>query len=224
MPDPVIPANVRLVGYNVNEELDSGLGWNFDLTVPGSMSEIDMSTCHLLGRYGGLADADHEFRRELYFRLGGIVVGSGHVEMAMKRSLLVLRGMPSRVSLVDKTWTGLHQDLLAECTGADPVRLKLKEAMDWGDVRRVKWHRDNIVHSYWWNYSGPSARAGRTRHKKEGNSTIDYTFADLDNVASDIFEYAGRLDDLTGNRWSVVALPSTPQLPVHAREPRSPSE
>jgi hypothetical protein len=71
------------------ENLDGQPVRTFDVALPLTFAKVDMSTVRI-GRHGGPNDRDRRFQRNLYERIGAIVVASGHVETAMKRLILTL--------------------------------------------------------------------------------------------------------------------------------------
>ena len=192
--------------YTVTEQIDGQPDLTYDLVLPGTFAEVDISTVRV-GRHGGPNTEDVRFRRELYERVGRITVAAGHAEMAMKRLLLVLRQSPkAHFSTVDETWTNLHKKLVAQCDGSDQRRVLLAAALQWGDEQNIKGRRDDVIHAYWWDYSGCSARRSRFERRSNGK-TILATLADLDRDAELITDYARRLDRLLGNDWMIARLP-----------------
>lgn len=173
--------------YSTTENIEGRPPLTYDLSIPSSLSTVDLSSVRV-GRHGGPTTEDEEFRQELFRRVGAVTVAGGHVETAMKRLLLILTATEGRFSLVDKTWTQLHQALVAESiNGEDGRRLALRSVLEWGDANRVKSRRDNVVHAYWWIYAGCGARRSRFYRKKDG-STILAELSDLEDDAALLFE------------------------------------
>jgi hypothetical protein len=154
--------------YSVVEKIDGQPERTYNLTIPSTFSEADLSTVRI-GRHGGPNDGDREFRCDLYERVGAVVVASGHVETAMKRLVLLLEEAPeAQFSLVDKNWTDLHRRLRGLADSTTVRRAELGNVLDWGEAREVKRRRDNVVHAYWWNYAGLGARRSRF-YRRTGN-------------------------------------------------------
>lgn len=147
--------------YTVIERIDGRPELTYDLVLPGTFSEVDLATVRI-GRHGGPNASDIEFRTELHQRIGAVAVAAGHVEMAMKRLLLVLTS-PSKASLstVDETWSSLHKKLTRQCDGSHNRREELAELLKWGEEQGVKRRRDNVIHADWWEYAGCGARRAR---------------------------------------------------------------
>lgn len=202
------PAPGHSFWYKTEIKLDSGYCLAFDLTLPNDVSEFHLSTVRL-GRHGGVTDSDRIFRTHLYEQIGAGAVAGGHVETAMKRLLLLLKGDGGHFSLVDKTWTDLHKALAAECAGpdADPCCERLRHALTWGEENRIKSRRDNVIHAYWWNFDGCGAVRSRFYRREDGTQMIG-SLEDLERDAELIFEYASRLDDLLGEEWPRTMLPA----------------
>jgi hypothetical protein len=195
--------------YAVVERIEGQPERTYDLTIPSTFSKVDLSTVRI-GRHGGPNDSDRQFRRELYERVGAVVVASGHVETAMKRLLLLLEQAPeAQFSLVDKNWTDLHGRLRNLADGTTARRVELEKVLDWGEDNDVKRRRDNVVHAYWWNYAGLGARRSRFYRRTNG-ATINATLDDLLRDAELLFEYSEKLDGLLGSDWIIVRLPETP--------------
>ena len=122
--------------YGLRVKLDNGYEVTYDLTVPGSMPEWDISTARL-GRHGGETPADQMFRQRLYTRIGAVAVAGGHAETAMKRLLLLLWGTTSDFSQAERPWTTLLEELTKECTGTDGPRNGLKRVLEWAEENRI---------------------------------------------------------------------------------------
>lgn len=192
--------------YTVTERLEGHPELSYDLVLPGTFSEIDLSSVRI-GRHGGPNQQDLHFRSELYLRIGAVTVAAGHVEMAMKRLLLVLTSpSKARFSSVDETWTTLHKKLQRQCDSSDDRRRQLAEVLEWSEEQGLKRRRDNVIHADWWDYAGCDVRRSRFARGSNG-ATILASLADLDEDAQLLFEYAERLDRLLGKDWMVARLP-----------------
>jgi len=205
--------------YEVREQIVGKTELNYDLVLPGTFAEVDLSTVRIR-RHGGPNPEDLEFRSELYRRIGAITVAAGHVEMAMKRLLLILtRPAKAHFSTVDQTWTDLHRKLRRQCDGSDSRRERLASVLDWGEQQDLKRRRDNAVHADWWDFAGCAVRRSRFVRGSNG-ATISASLKDLDEDAQLLFEYAERLDSLLGNDWMMARLPG----PFKPRAGVTPSE
>jgi len=194
--------------YKKEVNLPNGCHMSFDLTLPSATPNVHLSTVRL-GRHGGETNADRLFQQRLYARIGAITVAGGHVETAMKRLLLLLRGQSQFSDVADKSWSQLHRCLQSERADADARRKRLRRVLEWGEKNRVHERRDNAVHSYWWIYDGCGVMRSRfyLDHDQDGVSMIA-SLAELDDDAQVLFEYANRLDDLLGEDWPRAMLPA----------------
>jgi hypothetical protein len=194
--------------YETNITLDNGYKLDFDLTLPSAVPALHLSTVRV-GRHGGESHADRTFQQRLYAKIGAVTVAGGHVETAMKRLLLLLKGEPGGFSQVDKSWTDLHKALLKECSGQDldATRKRLKRVLAWGEASDAKRRRDDAVHSYWWIFDGCGVVRSRFRHNEDGRTMIS-SLDELEKDAEILFEYACRLDDLLGEAWARAMLPA----------------
>jgi hypothetical protein len=175
-------------GQTVQIKLDNGYEVAYDLTVPGSMPEWDISTARL-GRRGGDTAAGQTFRQRLHTRVGAVTVAGGHAETAMKRLLLLLWGTTSDFSQAEKPWSTLLKELAKECTGTDGRRKRLKHVLEWAEKNRIKQRRDNVIHAYWWNFDGCGVVRSRFRRDQKA-AIMPGSFEDLEEDAQLLFEFA----------------------------------
>jgi hypothetical protein len=213
------PVEGHFFWYKTEIQLDNGYHLKFDLTVPGAVPELSLSTVRI-GRHGGDSPGDLKFRQILFPKIGAITVAGGHVETAMKRLLILLTGESGKFSTVDKNWSELHGALSDECSreNLDSRRLGLRDVLEWGEEKRVKKRRDNAIHAYWWIFDGCGVVRSRF-HRRQDGATMIGSFEDLDEDAEVLFEYARRLDGLVGEDWARAMLPM-PELP-HASDCRT---
>jgi hypothetical protein len=192
--------------YRVTERLEGYADFSYDFVLPNNFQEVDLSTVRL-GRHGGPNARDSRFRRELHEKVGAIAVAGGHVEMAMKRLLLVLTSPPkAHFSLVDETWATLIKKLVKQCTGSDERRIQLATLLDWAEENKLKDRRDRAIHADWWDYHGVGIRRSRFERGNNGKM-INSTLSDLGEDAALLSHFAGELDSLLGNDWIIARLP-----------------
>lgn len=193
--------------YRVEIQLDDHPNFHFDMTLPAmDGGSFDTSTVRL-GRHGGANEADLAFRARLYSAVGAIAVAGGHVETAMKRLALHLKGESSRFSVVDKTWSDLHKILTAEGNRQTSLGVALKRDLKWAEENEIKRRRDDAIHANWWNYDGCGVIRSRFYRKEDGVQLLS-SFDELEKDARLLFEYAGRLDRLLGEQWPRALLPA----------------
>jgi hypothetical protein len=189
----------------ISENLDGGGGISYVVSV-GASEQLHLPAVRVARPDGLVTAADTTFRADLYRLIGAVVVAGGHVEAAMKRLLLVLRGDGGAgFSEVDETWTTLTKEL-SEYARLDGERTgRLATLLDWGTKNRVKERRDNVVHAYWWHFDGIGARRSRFFRKDDGAIMVG-SLADLAEDADALFSYAQQLDDLVGPQWPIALL------------------
>ncbi|GHF78803.1 MULTISPECIES: hypothetical protein [Streptomyces] len=191
--------------YRMDTHLDGGPSFSMDVALPSARPTADISTFRL-GRHGGPNESDLAFRERLYSLIGAIVVAGGHVEAAMKRLILLLKGDEGGFSVVDKTWTDLHKLLVTQSRRSIPQAAALAEVLKWGDDHELKRRRDDAVHASWWNWDGVGVIRSRFFRKQDGASIVG-SFEGLEEDARLLFEYAQKLDVLLGADWPQARLP-----------------
>ena len=191
--------------YKVNVCLDGKEPQSFDVTLPSSLTEFNLATVRV-GRHGGPNDRDQAFRELLYPRIGAVTVAGGHVEAAMKRLLILLKKQGGKFSLVDKVWSDLHKMLATESRRQGERQEALRPILQWALDNRLKERRDNVVHSYWWDFDGVAVTRSRFFRREDGANIVS-TLEELDEDVNLLSEYARRLDGLLGEDWPRAMLP-----------------
>jgi hypothetical protein len=194
--------------YRLVEELDGLPPVTYSMTLPSAVEKVHAASLRL-SREGGPDAIDRKFQADLFVRVGAIVVAAGHAEAAMKRLLILLTQGSGRFSEVDARWSDLERDLRAEAQ-ADPNetrRKRLLRVLDWARDNRIGNRRNDVVHSAWALYDPPGVRGARFRKKSDGETLI-WSLADLDRLAELLFQLVSRLDDLAGEDWGRLILPS----------------
>ncbi|MEU8502639.1 hypothetical protein AB0C86_38910 [Streptomyces lavendulae] len=191
--------------YRMEVQLDGFAPYEMDVSIPSAREEVDIATFRV-SRHGGPDEGDAAFRDRLYRILGEIVVAGGHVESAMKRLVLLLKGEQGGFSVVDKTWSDLHKMLLAQSRRSIPQAKELSEILSWGEQHDLKRRRDDVVHSSWWDWDGVGVQRSRFYRKMDGASLIG-SFEDLKEDAKLLASYAEKLDRLLGPHWPQARLP-----------------
>ncbi|WP_324654097.1 hypothetical protein [Georgenia sp. H159] len=190
------------------------LSYSAEVTVISRPHNADLDAATFrYGRLGGDTAADLSFRASLYERIGAVTVAGGHAEAAMKRVILSAEGKGQQFEHVDLNWTGLVKRLRRVVDSGHALSEPLSVILDWAERVNVKGRRDDVVHAYWWHWTGVGVT--RSRFTRDGRSyTITGPLEDLRQLDRDsalIFEYARRLDDLvvsTRPQARLVAPPS----------------
>lgn len=203
--------------YNVTSKLENPGGGQFELffqmTVPKDRT-TELTTLRV-SRLGGPTESDLKFRAELFPVIGSITVAGGHIEAAMKRLLLILSDKDSLFSLADFQWGDLHKKLVAQCSGENRQRQKLKDVLDWAERKNLRERRHTVVHGSWWLYSLDAALVSRWPRKQEGHIQID-SLENLRALEKLCWEFDRKLDQLAGESWPRAVLPA-PEVPIAFR-------
>ena len=203
--------------YDVTSKIENPAGGEFELyfqmTVPKNRT-TELTTLRV-SRMGGPTDTDLKFRAELYPVLGSITVAGGHIEATMKRLLLILSEKDSLFSLADFQWGDLHKKLVAQCSGEDPQRQKLKDVLDWAERKNLRERRHTVVHGSWWLFSLDAALVSRWPRRQEGHVLMD-SLDHLRALEKQCWEFDRKLDHLIGENWPRAVLPA-PEIPMSFR-------
>lgn len=192
--------------YRVREELDHGV-CEYSLTLPSGFEHVNLATVHV-ERIGGDSAEDLEFRKILYYLIGAGVVKSGQIEDGMKR-LLILTGKRTEAdfSVADLTWSDLHKKLKCRANRDGPPGNTLAKTLEWGETKKVKDARDNLIHASWWDYAGVGVRRTRFSHGGKNNIAIG-TLDDLKQTVELLGQYEIYIDDCVGQFWPRAYLPA----------------
>jgi hypothetical protein len=216
LPDPPFefeklwPPPGHSVTYTAKLDLDGFAPFEYQMTAPSGVTHLSSL---IVDRLDGASKADEHFRSRLYLAMGKLAVASGHVETAMKRLLIVLRGLENSFALVDETWTKLEETLKVESTmmGADAsypeIRTALGEHLLWARQRHLKTHRNDFIHGSIWDFDMPVLLVSRFTRKSDGASIVS-SIEDLERVARRMVEYDARLCSLLHGIWGEAMLPA----------------
>jgi hypothetical protein len=218
LPDPPFefkkewPPPGHFMTYNADVQFEGLPSFFYDMSAPAGTTNM---TSLIVDRLGGITDADNRFRGRLYFAMGQLAVASGHVETAMKRTLIVLRALENSFALVDLNWTQLDEMLESESTrsglgvGHPEIRIKLAEHLLWAKQRDLKTHRNHFIHGSIWDYDMPVLMISRFTRKSDGTSIVA-SMEDLERTAKRMVEYDLRLSSLLHGIWAEAMLPADP--------------
>jgi hypothetical protein len=190
MPDS--PASEPTLTYTVTEDLEGFSPLTYEITVPGSMTVLDISTLRV-ARDGGPTEGDQQYRAELFSLVGSVTVAGGQIEAALKRLLLVLRGADTVFALADLEWGRLHTQLADLCDGSDERRAKLQSLLSDAERMRLRDRRNTVVHGAWWIFSGCGVRVSRWPRRKDDSIEL-WTLADLQSLADACWDFAEQID------------------------------
>jgi hypothetical protein len=160
--------------------------------------------------------SDYEHQLRLFNVIGSVTVAGGHVEMAMKKVLVSLQNQHR--NLMDRTvpgdWDNLEKDLwkLCEIPTSD-VLIRLKELLQSTKDDDLREQRNDVIHGYWWTVAAHNRliNARYYRPKKSGSQQpvrIQTTLQAVQDIATKLFELAGKLDALVTPDWPIAIFPT----------------
>jgi hypothetical protein len=154
---------------------------------------------------------DFLHQMELFDAVGRVAVFGGHVEMAMKKVLITLRG--DAHDLLDPSlpgdWDGLEKDLRKLCDGSEQTRIDLLEVLDDAEQKQLRDKRNDAIHGYWWlvRVHNRLINARYYRPKKGATPTpvsIYNTPDDVRAVGNDLYRMADKLQKLVTPYWPIA--------------------
>ncbi|WP_373179079.1 hypothetical protein [Mycobacterium marinum] len=206
---PVHPTKSTLARFSL--EADNVPREEYVLLIPpgANRTKIGMSEIRPFRNQWKPEDIAHQI--ELYDAVGRIAVFGGHVEMAMKKVLITLRG--GEHDLLDPSlpgdWDGLEKELRKLCDSSDETRTKLLDILDDAEQKHLRDKRNDAIHGYWWlvrihnrlinaRYYRP--KRGQTPPSNSIYNTID----DVRAVGADLYSMADKLNKLVTSYWPLA--------------------
>lgn len=166
--------------------------------------------------------SDHMHQFQLFNAVGQVTVASGHVEMAMKKVLVSLRGGEADLMSRDlpTVWADLVKELRKFCDDSTELVSKLKTLLDEAEENKLNDQRNDVVHGYWWMVSAHehlvNARYYRPRDQIDPAMIFNRP-ADLQNFSQQLFTLANELERLVVPDWPLAMFASDPNKPVPQR-------
>ncbi|MFL0243158.1 hypothetical protein, partial [Mycobacterium sp. SMC-17] len=161
------------------------------------------------------ADALHQVT--LFHAIGAVTVAGGHVEMAMKRVLVTLRGGKNSDLAgedVPADWKLLEDQLTKAAKPRETLLQKaVFELITEAGVRELREGRNDVVHGYWWLIPmGSDGLVSSRYYRPKKNDQQDPaqthpTLHMLQQLAGDLFELAHKLDALVTPHWPLAIVP-----------------
>ncbi|MFA4081889.1 hypothetical protein [Mycobacteroides salmoniphilum] len=179
------------------------------------MNIASMRPVRLKNRPNGQTDALHQV--QLFHAVGSVTVAGGHVEMAMKRVLVTLRGGKNSdlaAADVPAEWSTL-EDRLLKSSKAQQTDLQraVYDIVSKPEVAGLRDGRNDVVHGYWWLIPIGTAQLVSSRYyRPKANQPQDPaqmhpTLEMLQRLASDLFELAHALESLVTPYWPLAIIP-----------------
>ncbi|MBN7437128.1 hypothetical protein [Mycobacteroides abscessus] len=154
---------------------------------------------------------DYVHQAQLFDAVGRIAVFGGHVEMAMKKVLITLRG--GELDLLDPTlpsmWNQLEDQLKSIKTGPEDIRTRARLLLDEAEQKRLRDRRNDAIHGYWW-LAQAHGRLINSRYYpgKQGKPPLSIytTPAQVSEVGNDLHTLASNLERLVTPYWPLAIL------------------
>lgn len=160
-------------------------------------------------------DALHQV--QLFHAVGSVTVAGGHVEMAMKRALVTIRGGKNSdlaAPDVPAEWSVL-EDKLKKASKPQETDLQAAvfDLLSRPEVADLRNGRNDVVHGYWWLIPMGTAGLVSSRYYRprgdqpQDPAQIHPTLQTLENLADDLFELACGLEALVAHYWPLAIVP-----------------
>ena len=181
------------------------------LIPPGeNRTSIGMSEIRPFRNEWNSQDIVHQ--HELFDAVGRIAVFGGHVEMAMKKVLITLRGGVHDIldPSLPGDWDGLEKELRKLCDGSDQTRMDLLQIFDDAEHKQLRDKRNDAIHGYWWLVRAHDRliNARYYRPRKGANPpnpiSIYNTVANVKAVGNDLYLMADKLQKLVTPYWPIA--------------------
>ena len=183
---------------------------------PGRGTPMNMASLRPMraeGREDGPSDTLHQIR--LFHAVGSVAVASGHVEMAMRKVLVSLKG-GQNADLADRDipadWNQLHTKLKALCrTGQTELQRSVELLLDEAERSKIRDSRNHVIHGYWWLVAmGDDFVAGRYFHPaaKLPPAILHGSASQMQELAGKLFAFAARLEALVTPDWPIAIVPA----------------
>jgi len=208
----------KSVTYDVRGKLPPNVLLDFTLVRPPTAgANLDIPSLRPLravGRVDHSADALHQVR--LFNAVGAVTVAGGHVEMAMRKVFVSLRGGVNRDLAgedIPAEWSRLHEALLKLCeSSTNDIATKLKALLDEAEADSLRESRNDIIHGYWWliPMQDDVATVARYYHpkSKQAPGNAYPTYEQLQEVSGRLFELASKLEALVTPEWPIAIVPA----------------
>jgi hypothetical protein len=181
------------------------------ILIPPSANRTQIGLSEIRPFRNAWSTEDIAHQIELFDAVGRIAVYGGHVEMAMKKVLITLRG--GEHNLLDPTlpgdWDGLEKELRNLCDGSSQTRIELLQILDDAEEKQLRDKRNDAIHGYWWlvriHNRLINARYYRPKKGKAPLPNSIYNTADdVRAVGTDLYYMADKLQKLVTPYWPIA--------------------
>lgn len=213
----VLPGSLdKAIPYTVSAGSASRLLSDYTLVRPPGCDDMNLASMRpfrIKGKPDHRADTLHQVK--LFHAVGSVSVAGGHVEMAMKRVLVTLRGGKNTDLAgadVPAEWSVL-QDTLKKASNPQLTDLQkaVFELLSGDVVTTMRDGRNDVVHGYWWLIPmGTTGLVSSRYYRPKANQApaqIHPTVEMLQQLATDLFDFADALEALVTPYWPLAIVP-----------------
>lgn len=213
----VLPGSTdKAIMYTVRLENASRVLSDYTFVRPPGGDDMDLASLRpfrVKGNSDRQLDAAHQVR--LFHAVGSVAVAGGHVEMAMKRVLVTLRNGRNKDLAgtgVPAEWSSLQDKLERACKAKQTgLQIAVDELLSVGEVEELRCRRNDVVHGYWWlipmGTNGLVSSRYYRPNSKQAPAHIHPTLDALQQLATDLFDFAHRLETLVTPYWPLAIVP-----------------
>lgn len=198
---PIHPTKSTLAKYTMEGETLPCE--EYTLLIPPGVNRTQLGLSEIRPFRNKWTPADHAHQLELFSAVGRIAVFGGHVEMAMKKVLITLRG--GTHDLLDPSlpgdWDGLEKELRELCDGSDQTRTALLEILDDAEQKQLRDKRNDAIHGYWWLVRAHNRLINARYYRPKKGTTptpisMYNTAEDVQAVGNELYFMADKLQKL----------------------------
>lgn len=214
----LVSDETKAIMYDVRGKIPPGVDLDFTMVRPPTsgpeLAIPSLRPLRVVGRTDHAADALHQVR--LFNAVGAVTVAGGHVEMAMRKVFVSLRGGVNRDLAgedIPAEWSRLHEALLKLCeSNTNEIATKLKALLEDAETKNLRESRNDIIHGYWWliPMQDDVLTLARYFHPKAKQSPANShpKTEQMQKFAQRLFEFAAKLEALVTPEWPIAIVPA----------------
>jgi hypothetical protein len=214
----------KAIPYTMHKTAGAKVLVDYTFVQPPGGDDIDVASMRpvrIMAKPNRQADALHQVR--LFHAVGAVTVAGGHVEMAMKRVLVTLRGGRNSDLAgedVPAEWSILEDKLKkASKPQETPLQKAVFELLSGAGVGELREGRNDVVHGCWWLI--PMGTDGlvssryfrQKKNQPQAPAQMHPTLQMLQQLAGDLFDLAHALDAMVAPVWPFAIVPGLNRFP-----------
>ena len=214
----------KAIPYTMHKTAGGKVLVDYTFVQPPGRDDIDVASMRpvrIMAQPNRQADALHQVR--LFHAVGAVTVAGGHVEMAMKRVLVTLRGGRNSDLAgedVPAEWSILEDKLKkASKPQETPLQKAVFELLSAVGIGELREGRNDVVHGCWWLI--PMGADGlvssryfrQKKNQPQAPAQMHPTLQMLQQLAGDLFDLAHALDALVAPVWPFAIVPGLNRFP-----------